>query len=77
MTMIDHIGHDKRGNIIFKRDEKGNIIMTEKEETITERDTEGNVIYRKETHQEKGINDQTVLVADVFAKWKREEGIAW
>lgn len=77
MTMIDHIGHDKRGNIIFKRDEKGNIIMTEKEETITERDTEGNVIYRKETHQEKGINDQTVLVADVFAKWKRKEGIAW
>ena len=77
MTMIDHIGHDKRGNIIFKRDEKGNIIMTEKEETITERDTEGNIIYRKETHQEKGINDQTVLVADVFAKWKREEGIAW
>ena len=77
MTMIDHIGHDKRGNIIFKRDEKGNIIMTEKEETITERDTEGKVIYRKETHQEKGINDQTVLVADVFAKWKREEGIAW
>lgn len=77
MTMIDHIGHDKRGNIIFKRDEKGNIIMTEKEETITERDTEGNIIYRKETHQEKGINDQTVLVADVFAKWKRKEGIAW
>lgn len=77
MTMIDHIGHDKRGNIIFKRDEKGNIIMTEKEETITERDTEGKVIYRKETHQEKGINDQTVLVADVFSKWKREEGIAW
>lgn len=77
MTMIDHIGHDKRGNIIFKRDEKGNVIMTEKEETITERDTEGNIIYRKETHQEKGINDQTVLVADVFAKWKREEGIAW
>lgn len=77
MTMIDHIGHDKRGNIIFKRDEKGNIIMTEKEERIAERDAEGNVVYRKETRQEKGVNDQTVLVADVFAKWKREEGIAW
>ncbi len=77
MTMIDHIGHDKRGNIIFKRDEKGNIIMTEKEESIAERDAEGNVVYRKETRQEKGVNDQTVLVADVFAKWKKEEGIAW
>lgn len=77
MTMIDHIGHDKRGNIIFKRDEKGNIIMTEKEETVAEKDSEGNVVYRKETRQEKGVNDQTVLVADVFAKWKRQEGIAW
>jgi len=77
MTMIDHIGHDKRGNIIFKRDEKGNIIMTEKEETVAEKDSDGNVVYRKETRQEKGVNDQTVLVADVFAKWKEQEGIAW
>lgn len=77
MTMVDHIGHDKRGNIIFKRDEKGNVIITEREETVAERDSEGNVVYRKETRQEKGVNDQTVLVADVFAKWKKQEGIAW
>lgn len=77
MTMIDQIGHDKRGNIIFKRDEKGNVIITEREENVAERDSEGNVVYRKETRQEKGVNDQTVLVADVFAKWKKQEGIAW
>lgn len=77
MTMIDHIGHDKRGNILFKRDEKGNIIMTEREENVAERDADGNLVYRKETRQEKGVNDQTVLVADVFSKWKKEEGIAW
>ena len=77
MTMIDHIGHDKRGNIIFKRDEKGNVIITEREETVAERDSEGKVVYRKETRQEKGVNDQTVLVADVFAKWKKQEGMAW
>lgn len=77
MTMIDHIGHDKRGNIIFKRDEKGNIIMTEKEERVAEKDSDGHVVYRKETRQEKGVNDQTVLVADVFTKWKEQEGIAW
>lgn len=77
MTMIDHIGHDKRGNILYKRDEKGNIIMTEKEDLVAEKDAEGNLVYRKETRQERGINDQTVLVADVFAKWKKQEGIAW
>ena len=77
MTMIDHIGHDKRGNIIFKRDEKGNIIITEKDEDVAERDSNGNVVYRRETRQEKCVNDQTVLVADVFAKWKKQEGITW
>ena len=77
MTMIDHIGHDKRGNILYKRDEKGNIVMTEREELIAEKDAGGNLVYRKETRQERGINDQTVLVADVFAKWKKQEGIAW
>ncbi|MBO7124871.1 MAG: N-6 DNA methylase, partial [Bacteroidales bacterium] len=51
MTMVDHIGHDKRGNIIFKRDEKGNVIITEREENVAERDSEGNVVYRKETRQ--------------------------
>ena len=77
MTMIDHIGHDKRGYILYKRDEKGNIVMTEREELIAEKDSKGNLVYRKETRQERGINDQTVLVADVFAKWKKQEGIAW
>lgn len=77
ITMIDHIGHDKRGNILYKRDEKGNIVMTEREELIAEKGSEGNLVYRKETRQERGINDQTVFVADVFAKWKKQEGIAW
>ena len=26
---------------------------------------------------EKIINDQTILVADVFSKWKKEQGIIW
>ena len=25
----------------------------------------------------KIVNDQTILVADVFAKWKKEQGILW
>ncbi len=77
MTMIDHIGHDKRGNIIYKRDDQGNIVMTERETMVAEKDANGQLVYRKETTQEKGINDQTVLVADVFTKWKKQEGIAW
>ncbi len=38
MTMIDHIGHDKRGGKIFKRDEKGNIVLLEVEQLVKEKD---------------------------------------
>lgn len=77
MTMIDHIGHDKRGGKIFKRDEKGNIVMLEVEEIVREKDADGNLIARKEITQEKIVNDQTIHVADVFTKWKTKQGIAW
>jgi type I restriction enzyme M protein len=77
MTMIDHIGHDKRGGKIFKRDEKGNIIMLENEQTVKEKDAEGNLTYRNEVTQEKIVNDQTIHVAGVFKKWKIQQGIVW
>lgn len=77
MTMIDHIGHDKRGSQIFKRDEKGNIVMIEVEELVKEKDADGNLIARKEITQEKIVNDQTIHVADVFSKWKVKQGISW
>jgi type I restriction enzyme M protein len=77
MTMIDHIGHDKRGGKIFKRDEKGNIVMLEVEELVKEKDAEGNLIARKEITQEKIVNDQTIHVADIFRNWKTKQGIAW
>lgn len=77
MAMIDHIGHDKRGNTIYKRDDDGNLIMEHKEANVREVDSDGNITYRIETFEEKIVNDQTILVADVFAKWKKEQGIVW
>ena len=75
--MIDHIGHDKRGNILYKRDDDGNLIMEQKETTIREINEKGEVSYRNESFEEKVINDQTILVKDIFNKWKKEQGIAW
>ena len=75
--MIEHVGHDKRGNTIYMRDEKGNFITEHKEVDVREVDSEGNISYRKESFDEKIVNDQTILVADVFAKWKKEQGITW
>jgi type I restriction enzyme M protein len=77
MTMIDHIGHDKRGAKIFKRDDKGNIVMQEKEQIVKEKDAAGNLVTRQEVIQEKIVNDQTVHVAKIFKKWKIQQGIGW
>ena len=77
MAMIDHIGHDKRGNVIYKRDDEGNLILEHREEAVREVDADGNVMYRREAFDEKIVNDQTILVADVFKKWKKEQGILW
>ena len=77
MTMIDHIGHDKRGGKIFKRDDNGNIVMLEVEDLVKEKDADGNLIARKEVTQEKIVNDQTIHVAGVFANWKTKHGISW
>lgn len=77
MAMIEHIGHDKRGNTVYKRDEQGNLIMEHRTATVREVDANGNVTYREETFDEKIVNDQTILVADTFDKWKKEQGILW
>ena len=77
MTMIDHIGHDKRGSKIFKRDQKGNIVLIEIEELVREKDAQGNLTARKEVTQEKILNDQTIHVPKVFQDWKIKQGITW
>ncbi len=78
MAMIDHVGHDKRGNTVYKRDEEGNLVLRHEENDVREVNTEtGEVTHRTETFEEKIVNDQTVLVAEVFEKWKRENGIVW
>ena len=65
MTMIDKIGHDKRGNPLFVRDEEGNEILAPE---ITDDDKE---------RMEKQIDDQTYYIPSIFNEWKRKEGIAW
>ena len=77
MGMIDHIGHDKRGNTIYKRDLDGNLVMKQRDVDVREVNEDGAITYRKETLEEKIFDDQTTLVKDVFVKWKKEQGITW
>jgi len=79
MTMVDKIGHDKRGNILFKRDKYGNEILVPEEKNVTVLGTigDGTVTVKKSQSKVKVIDDQTIIVPDVFNKWKEQEGITW
>ena len=69
MTMIEKVGHDKRGNPIFKRDENGEILYF-KHISFNEN---GDI----EEIDEPELDDQTFLVPEIFADWKKKEGISW
>lgn len=69
MAMIEKVGHDKRGNTIYKRDNDGEILYFKKSRLNETGDIEES--------EEPEINDQTVLVPEVFTKWKKEEGLTW
>lgn len=78
MAIVDKIGHDKRGNTLFKRDNDGNEIMVPEKQNIYELD-ETSIGF--ETPQmesrEKVVDDQTILVPNIFKEWKINEGISW
>lgn len=69
MAMIEKVGHDKRGNSIFKRDKDGEIIYFKR----TEINENGDI----EEFEEPEYDDQTLIVPDVFSEWKKKEGLLW
>ena len=72
MAMAEKIGHDKRGNPLFKRDKEGNeILVDDIGSVITEEDT---IVHAKKT---KIADDQTPDISKIFKEWKKKEGIAW
>ena len=79
MAMIEKVGHDRRGNTLFKRDRDGNEIWVPEENTspINYRDAEGAIADLQTERQTRIIDDQSCEVPRLFADWKKEEGIGW
>ena len=78
MAMVERVGHDKRGNTIFKRDERGNEIWMPEEPNVYQIDktAEGNVTVQTESKM-RIIDDQSSEVPTVFKQWKQQEGLPW
>jgi len=68
MAVAEHIGHDKRGNITYMRDAKGNEIVEKIEEQIEEREGDTIVLHPR-TNQRKVVDDNTREIAREFRKW--------
>jgi type I restriction enzyme M protein len=75
MAMVEKIGHDKRGNTLYKRDKEGNEILVPDADNISVLGStaDGN---RTVSHEKKKKleDDQTPLVPKIFKEWKFREG---
>ena len=78
MAMVERVGHDKRGNTLFKRDEYGNELWVPEDSNVLEIDqiSKGDVTYKTES-KVRVIDDQSLEVPPVFSEWKHHEGIVW
>ena len=79
MAMVEKVGHDKRGNTLFKRDKDGNEIWVSEESTssVNYENAEGAIADIQIERKTRVIDDQSREVPRIFAKWKKEEGIRW
>jgi len=72
MALANHIGHDKRGNITYVRDQNGDEIMVETEERVPEVQN-GTPIYRTVRTTKKIRDDNTEEIAEAFRTWLGEQ----
>ncbi|GAA4152355.1 N-6 DNA methylase [Leifsonia shinshuensis] len=68
MAICDHIGHDKRGNAVFMRDEQGYEIVRETEDAVTTA-ADGDDGEQKHLAKERVVDDNTQAIAEEFRAW--------
>jgi type I restriction enzyme M protein len=68
MAVANHVGHDKRGNVTYVRDEKGNEIVAETTERVREREN-GVLVVKRQQVRRKVADDNTRQIAEVFRAW--------
>jgi len=84
MAQLTAIGHDKRGNILYRRNEDGEEILAEAEMGETEMGetelfeaTSTGRMTKRLLPRQKQIDDDTPLVAEEFLTWKHRAVLGW
>jgi len=73
MAVTEHIGHDKRGNVLFRRDERGDDILVKREELVRQIDAAtGDEVLHRTVVKERLIDDDLPDVAIAYRQWLDE-----
>lgn len=70
MAICDRIGHDKRGNAVYKRDDQGFEIVQETEDAVTTAADEDDG-EQKHLAKERVVDDNTRQIAEKYRAWLR------
>lgn len=79
MAQVKAIGHDKRGNTVYRRNEEGEEILVPGDldsVPLIERMVTGEGTVRPMPRQ-KVEDDDTLLIADEFRDWKKQVVLGW
>lgn len=76
MANVEAVGHDKRGNWVFKRNGDGEEILETVDITVVDRSARGAVFVRPQARR-KILDDDTPAVASDFLQWKRGAALGW
>ena len=68
MALGNHIGHDKRGTEVYKRDPQGHEIVEEYEQDVREYE-DGRRVVRKHKSLRKVRDDNTDDIAEAYRSW--------
>lgn len=71
MAICDHVGHDKRGNSVYVRDEQGYEVVTETEDAVTTV-SDGADDLQEHRAQERVLDDNTQEIAGAFRAWVQQ-----
>lgn len=77
MAQLNAMGHDKRGNTVYKRNEDGEEILAEVENPELIEFAAGGEATVRPVPRRKVVNDDTPLVADEFIDWKAHVFLGW
>ena len=68
MAICDHVGHDKRGNLVYVRDENGFEVVREVDDAVTSTPDHAEESMHH-TAQERVVDDNTREIARAYRQW--------